>query len=215
LIKTLARKYRIRVAQVYRRYRAVLIPSTVHAVAFKSRASRWWASTARSAVGRHLVGAGYSPAVLNYNPPRIWSNRRSELVQRLLVDTCELCGSGDQVEVHHIRALKTSIPKCESSNPNGPCGWPATTVRPLSSAAPAMRVSTTRMPNTATTISTGKPDATEIGHVRFREGAVAEGPGHGHLVGGLLHSRAGPSSFNQQSLRESCRHQVTGIACTP
>jgi len=27
-------------------------------------------------------------------------------VQRLLADTCELCGSQEKVEVHHIRALK-------------------------------------------------------------------------------------------------------------
>jgi hypothetical protein len=30
----------------------------------------------------------------------------SELVQRLLADECELCGSKDDIEVHHIRALK-------------------------------------------------------------------------------------------------------------
>ena len=28
------------------------------------------------------------------------------MVQRLLADTCELCGSQEQVEVHHIHALK-------------------------------------------------------------------------------------------------------------
>ncbi|HEX6557401.1 MAG TPA: hypothetical protein VF026_31850 [Ktedonobacteraceae bacterium] len=31
---------------------------------------------------------------------------RTELVQRLLADTCELCGSHRDIEVHHIRALK-------------------------------------------------------------------------------------------------------------
>lgn len=35
-----------------------------------------------------------------------WRPARSELVKRLLADTCELCGSTDRVEVHHIRALK-------------------------------------------------------------------------------------------------------------
>src|SRR4051812_25014365 len=30
---------------------------------------------------------------------------RTELVQRLLADTCELCGSRENVEVHHIRKL--------------------------------------------------------------------------------------------------------------
>ena len=29
----------------------------------------------------------------------------TELVQRLLADTCELCGSTESVEVHHIRKL--------------------------------------------------------------------------------------------------------------
>jgi hypothetical protein len=31
---------------------------------------------------------------------------RSELLKRLLADTCELCGAEKDVEVHHIRALK-------------------------------------------------------------------------------------------------------------
>jgi group II intron reverse transcriptase/maturase len=37
-----------------------------------------------------------------------WTQRvkRTELVQRLLADECELCGSREQVDVHHIRALK-------------------------------------------------------------------------------------------------------------
>jgi AI2M/AI1M-like, HNH endonuclease len=30
----------------------------------------------------------------------------TEIVQRLLAETCELCGSRDRIQVHHIRALK-------------------------------------------------------------------------------------------------------------
>ncbi len=37
-------------------------------------------------------------------PPFI--NGRTELVQRLLAEKCELCGSTDGVQVHHIRAMK-------------------------------------------------------------------------------------------------------------
>lgn len=37
-----------------------------------------------------------------FQPPRF---PRSELLQRLQADTCELCGSHDHVEVHHIRKL--------------------------------------------------------------------------------------------------------------
>jgi hypothetical protein len=31
--------------------------------------------------------------------------RGTELIKRLLADTCELCGSTERVEVHHIRKL--------------------------------------------------------------------------------------------------------------
>jgi len=34
----------------------------------------------------------------------IWGER-SELVQRLLAETCELCGSQEDVEVHHVRKM--------------------------------------------------------------------------------------------------------------
>jgi group II intron reverse transcriptase/maturase len=44
-------------------------------------------------------------AALNDHPPVIWGGR-SELEKRLLADTCELCGSREQITVHHIRALK-------------------------------------------------------------------------------------------------------------
>ncbi len=44
-------------------------------------------------------------AVLNDSFLWNWS-QRSELEKRLLADTCELCGSHEAVEVHHIRALK-------------------------------------------------------------------------------------------------------------
>jgi group II intron reverse transcriptase/maturase len=44
-------------------------------------------------------------AVLNDQPPVYWPGR-SEIEKRLLADTCELCGSHEQITVHHIRALK-------------------------------------------------------------------------------------------------------------
>src|SRR6266567_845243 len=44
-------------------------------------------------------------APLHDQPRHVW-NSRTELEQRLLADTCELCGSHDRITVHHIRALK-------------------------------------------------------------------------------------------------------------
>jgi hypothetical protein len=42
---------------------------------------------------------------LNDAPTPSWDTR-TELVQRLLAETCELCGSHQDSDVHHIRALK-------------------------------------------------------------------------------------------------------------
>ena len=118
LVKTLARKYRIRAAQVYRRYRAVL--STEHGP------RRGLRVTVDRDGGRPPLVAEWggislardtTPRPLNDDPPRIWSGRRSEVVQRLLAETCELCGSGKQAEVHHVRALKDLNPKGRQQPP--------------------------------------------------------------------------------------------------
>jgi Type II intron maturase len=38
--------------------------------------------------------------------PTVYDGNRTELVQRLLADFCELCGSDKDVEVHHVRAMR-------------------------------------------------------------------------------------------------------------
>jgi hypothetical protein len=126
LTKTLARKYRIRVPQVYRRYRAVLdtehgprrgLQVTVHRDGGRPPLVAQW--------GGISLARDTTPRPLNDDPPRIWSNRRSELVQRLLADTCDLCGSGNQVEVHHIRALKDLNPRGRAHQPEWVTRMPA------------------------------------------------------------------------------------------
>ena len=42
---------------------------------------------------------------------------RTELIQRLLADECELCGSTVDVEVHHIRALRDLNVKGQGEKP--------------------------------------------------------------------------------------------------
>ncbi len=118
LTKTLARKYRIRVPQVYRRYRAVLdtehgprsgLQVTVNRDGGRPPLVAQW--------GGVSLARDITPRPLDDNPARIWSGRRSELVQRLLAEVCELCGSGEQVEVHHVRALKDLNPKGQKHPP--------------------------------------------------------------------------------------------------
>lgn len=49
-------------------------------------------------------------------PPRVW-NTRTELLERFLADTCELCGSKVEVEVHHIRRLADLHTKGQAEKP--------------------------------------------------------------------------------------------------
>ncbi len=54
--------------------------------------------------------------VLDDQPPRVW-NIRTELLERLLADTCELCGSTVGVDVHHIRRLADFRTKGQGDTP--------------------------------------------------------------------------------------------------
>lgn len=55
-------------------------------------------------------------AILDDQPHKVlW--RRTELLQRFLADECELCGSHEDVQVHHIRAMKDLQTKGRSEIP--------------------------------------------------------------------------------------------------
>jgi hypothetical protein len=43
-------------------------------------------------------------AILN-DTPYVYRNKRTEILKRLLANECELCGSREAIEVHHIRKL--------------------------------------------------------------------------------------------------------------
>ena len=45
-------------------------------------------------------------AVLTDQKPQRYRVERNELIKRLLADECELCGSKEDVQVHHVRALR-------------------------------------------------------------------------------------------------------------
>ena len=44
-------------------------------------------------------------------------NTRSELVERLLNDTCEVCGSKERIEMHHVRKLEDLSKKGKREQP--------------------------------------------------------------------------------------------------
>ncbi|WP_338010130.1 group II intron reverse transcriptase/maturase [Ktedonobacter racemifer] len=104
LIKTLATKLKISGQKVRKRYNTTWtvngkpykgIQVTVPREGKKPLIAKWGGIPLRRKI----------QAILNDQPPAFWAGR-SELEKRLLADTCELCGSKDRVEIHHIRALK-------------------------------------------------------------------------------------------------------------
>ncbi|MCX5059189.1 MULTISPECIES: group II intron reverse transcriptase/maturase [Streptomyces] len=107
LVKTLARKYRVRVSRIHQRYRTVLktdqgprrgLQVTVERGEGRKPLVAQWGGVSL----RHKIRIGS----LDDHPTQVWNSARNEVVKRLLADTCEMCGSHDGVEVHHIRHLK-------------------------------------------------------------------------------------------------------------
>ena len=104
LLKTLADKFRISVSEVFRRHKTQVETryGPVRAIQVKvGRESKpplvaTWGGIPLEVEKR---------AILDDNPKQSEAVR-TELFQRLLADICELCGSEDGCEVHHVRHLK-------------------------------------------------------------------------------------------------------------
>jgi group II intron reverse transcriptase/maturase len=107
LTKTLANKHKTSVARIYRKYHGT---RTVDSYTYKTlqvevpikKGTRciYW-----GAVPLKLVKPNTEPV-----DDRIWRplwilSPRTDLIQRLQADECELCGAQDNCEVHHIRKL--------------------------------------------------------------------------------------------------------------
>jgi len=105
LTRTLAAKLRITGSQVWKRHQATLetkegprkvLQVTVERKGKEPLVATWGGISLK----------WKKEAVLIDNPAIVWNMGRSEILERLLADECELCGSNEGVQVHHIRALK-------------------------------------------------------------------------------------------------------------
>ncbi len=104
LAKTLACKLRISANQVWRRYKTTIQTERGPRAALQVVIAREGKKPLVATWGRtDLVRR--TNVVLN-DAPTIWTESRTEVVERLLADSCELCGSREKVQVHHIRAMK-------------------------------------------------------------------------------------------------------------
>jgi hypothetical protein len=116
LTQTLARKLTISVRQVYRRYQTTLQTEHGPRAGLQVTVPRGVGEKPLVATWGGISLARDPKAVLNDHPVHIWGSHTA-LEQRLLADTCELCGSHEAIEAHHIRALKDLQPKGRAAKP--------------------------------------------------------------------------------------------------
>jgi len=113
LVRTLGSKLRLSNPRVYARFGATLetplgprkgLEVRVDREGKRPLVARWGGVSLRWRID----------AVLDDRPPHAW-NARTEVLERLLADTCELCGSRDRVQVHHVRHLSETPPHCATN----------------------------------------------------------------------------------------------------
>lgn len=106
LTRTLAAKLRISVPAVYRRYRVeILGDDGTRRVGLEVRIEREGKPPLIAQWGGISLAWSIDAALDDRFVAFRFANT-TEIVQRLLADTCELCGSRDRIQVHHVRALK-------------------------------------------------------------------------------------------------------------
>ena len=104
LLKTLAGKHQSSVAAMARKYKATI--ETIHGPrkCLKVIVERGDKKPLIAQFGG-IPLQRKQDAILVDRQPQFLMRTRSELLQRVFADTCELCGSKEHVEVHHIRKL--------------------------------------------------------------------------------------------------------------
>lgn len=107
LTKTLANKFRTKVTEIYKKYKA---DRTVDGFTYKvlrvevpakngTRYIHWGGITLK------VIKPGSEPIDDHIGIRNYVANSRTDLVQRLQANECEICGSLEKCDVHHIRKL--------------------------------------------------------------------------------------------------------------
>lgn len=107
LTKTLARKYKTSVFSVYKKYHGTRTANgyTYKTLQIEVPTRRGIRCIYWGAIPLRVVKPGSEPLTNNI-APYVWaSSTRTDLIQRLQAQECQLCGSSTDCEVHHIRKL--------------------------------------------------------------------------------------------------------------
>ncbi len=109
LVKTLAHKLRIPVTRVYKRFKSTheingytyKVLKVEYDTGKRISAFHWGAIPLRTT---HIIHEPMNDNQYDYERFQYFE-QRSELITRLMADTCEMCGATGQCEVHHVRKL--------------------------------------------------------------------------------------------------------------
>ena len=104
LAKTLASKLKISVPRVFKRYKITIATDKGSRKVLRAEEARPGREPLVAYWGDISLARDTGANLVDKLPPKL--KGRTELVERLLTDTCELCGSTVKVQVHHVRALK-------------------------------------------------------------------------------------------------------------
>lgn len=104
LLKTLAHKHKSTVAKMARKYRAKVETAEGPRTCLQVTVSRVDKPPLIARFGGIPLKVNLTATIQDQALAR-HSLGRTELLQRLLADTCEVCGSTQNIEVHHIRKL--------------------------------------------------------------------------------------------------------------
>jgi group II intron reverse transcriptase/maturase len=106
LLKTLANKLRTTVKDAWTRYKyRHMVPSGGSRRGLRVTVQREGKQPLVARFGEIPLRRQYTAIIQDEKPAWTRWVKRTELIQRLMADECELCG-GKDVDVHHIRALK-------------------------------------------------------------------------------------------------------------
>jgi len=107
LTKTLANKFKVSVSKIYRKYRGTKMVDDrtyktlqVEVPTKKGNRCIYW-----GAIPLRVVSPGTKPIDDDIGRRNVALSSRTDLIQRLQAEECELCGSQQNCEVHHIRKL--------------------------------------------------------------------------------------------------------------
>src|SRR6266705_6765717 len=105
LTKTLAHKFKVSVPKIYEKYGVELVIDNKRSKGLQVSIPRQDKKPLVATWGGVSLSWD-SKATLEDQPLTVKRGHHSELVQRLLAGYCELCGATENVEVHHVRAMK-------------------------------------------------------------------------------------------------------------